>query len=248
MTVRDVYNVIDGLFPFDMAEDFDNVGLLVGDMDAVVTDVAVVLDCTEKTVQTAKNLGAQLIVTHHPVIFEPLKALPKASVPYRLAQNGISVISAHTNFDRGVNGVNDLLCKALGFNTFEKLFCADGWEGRMCTFSEEKTPKEVADLAKRALNTPVKFTANKNVKKLAIFSGSAGGYIYDAVKCGADGILCGDIKHNIFVDSVNMGVCAFDAGHYSTESIAMAPLCEMLKSKLNGVKIHHIVENGIEFV
>ena len=97
--IVDIYNYIDSFAPFDTAMDFDNVGILVGDKNAEPTRTIVTLDVTDEVVAEAKEKSAQLIISHHPVIFNPLKRLPTDSVVYKLAQSGTAVISAHTNLD-----------------------------------------------------------------------------------------------------------------------------------------------------
>lgn len=247
MTVRDIYNALDKMCPFDTACDFDNVGILVGDREQTVTKAAVMLDCTLSGIQKAKDMGAELIISHHPVIFDPLKQINENSVVYELIKSGIAQISAHTNLDVCEGGVNDSLCKALGFNEFDTLHCADGYQGRICRFEREKTAKEVAALAGAALSTKIKYTGDNKIKNLAVFSGSAGGYLYDAVNCGADGILCGDIKHNIFVDAHNMGVSVFDAGHFATEAVVIKPLCNALSQQFCNIEFVPVIEDYIRF-
>lgn len=247
MTVRDIFNALDKMFPFDTACDFDNVGILVGDSRQTVIKAAVMLDCTVSGIQKAKEMGADLIISHHPVIFDPLKSVNENSVVYELIKSGIAQISAHTNLDICAGGVNDCLCKALGFNEFEPLHCADGYQGRLCCFDTHKTAKEVAAIAGKALGTTVKYTGDNLVKTLAVFSGSAGGYLYDAVVCGADGILCGDIKHNIFVDAHNMGISVFDAGHFATEAVVIKPLCDALSKQFADIEFIPVLEDYIIF-
>ena len=247
MTVRDIYNALNKMCPFDTACDFDNVGMLVGNRETTVKKAAVMLDCTLSGIEQAKAIGANLIITHHPVIFEPLKSVNENSVVFELIKSGIALISAHTNLDISADGVTDCLCKALGFTKFETLFCTDGYQGRLCYFDEPKTAKEVAALAGAALGTPVKYTGDNKIKTLAVFSGSAGGYLYDAVNSGADGILCGDIKHNIFVDAHNMGASVFDAGHFATEAVVIKPLCDALSKQFPNVEFTPVLEDYINF-
>lgn len=247
MIVRDIYNALDKMCPFDTACDFDNVGILVGDTTAKVTKVAVMLDCTQSGIKAAKNMGAELIISHHPVIFEPLKSVNENSVVFELIKSGIAIICAHTNLDISKDGVSDCLCRALGFSEFETLTCNDGYEGRLCRYDSEKTAKEVAGEAAKALGTRVKYTGDNKIKTLAVFSGSAAGYLYDAVQKGADGILCGDVKHNIFVDAHNMGVSVFDAGHYTTEAVVIKPLCDALSKQFADIEFVPVIENYIDF-
>lgn len=247
MTVRDIYNALDKMCPFNTACDFDNVGMLVGNTQMTVKKAAVMLDCTKSGIEKAKQMGANLIITHHPVIFEPLKSINQNSVVFELIKSGIALISAHTNLDISLGGVSDCLCNALGFEDFDILHCADGYEGRLCRFDTPKTSKEVAALAGKALGTKVKYTGDNKIKTLAVFSGSAGGYLYESVQNGADGFLCGDIKHNVFVDAHNMGVSVFDAGHYTTEAVVIKPLCSALAKQFTDIEFVPVLEDYIKF-
>ena len=117
--VYEIDRFINDLAPFHTAMGFDNVGTLVGDKNAPVTKALVALDVTKSVVEEAAAMGAELIISHHPVIFAPLKRLSADSVPYMLAAKGISVISAHTNYDFAAEGVNFCLAKALGLQNIE---------------------------------------------------------------------------------------------------------------------------------
>jgi dinuclear metal center YbgI/SA1388 family protein len=128
MTVSKIFQFLDKQYPCDTACDFDNVGLLIGDGEQEVTKALVSLDCTLQTIAEAKEKGCQLIITHHPVIFSPLKNLLSGSIPYKLVKNNISVISMHTNLDIAENGgVNACLCKALGIENTEIYIASDGY-------------------------------------------------------------------------------------------------------------------------
>ena len=124
MKVKEILDFLGEKAPFDTCEEWDNVGLLVGSGYLPATRVLVALDVTDGAVEAAKAIGADLIVTHHPVIFRPISRLSADSMPYRLAAAGISVISAHTNLDKAVEGVNDTLAARLGLTDIE--IAADG--------------------------------------------------------------------------------------------------------------------------
>lgn len=113
-TVGDIYRWMDEIAPFSTAMDFDNVGLLVGDASQLVERVLIALDITGDVAEEARQVDAQLVISHHPVIFQPLRSLEAASVPYRLAKYGISAICSHTNLDMAENGVNTALARRLG--------------------------------------------------------------------------------------------------------------------------------------
>ena len=112
-TIKDIYNFIDSFAPFNTQEEWDNSGLLVGDKNAKVTKILFALDVTSDVIEQAKNVGANLIITHHPVIFKAISNVLSDSLMYKLISNNISIICAHTNYDKAVDGVNDILCKAV---------------------------------------------------------------------------------------------------------------------------------------
>ena len=115
MTVREIYDAIDRIAPFQTAMDFDNVGILVGDENVDVTKTLLCLDVTPRVLREAKSIGVELIISHHPVIFNPLRTVQPQNIIYALVQSGIAVISAHTNLDMAYPyGVNDALCRKLG--------------------------------------------------------------------------------------------------------------------------------------
>lgn len=121
MTVNDILKAVDNIAPFRLTMDFDNTGLLVGDPQAEVSGVVLALDCTDEVVDEAICQGANLIITHHPVIFHGIKQVRSDSVVWKLIRNNISVISAHTNLDIAQGGVNDCLAQKLGLSSLRGL-------------------------------------------------------------------------------------------------------------------------------
>lgn len=119
--VGDIYNFIDSFAPFESAMSFDNVGLLVGDKKQNISTVILALDITEDVINEAKDKNAELIISHHPVIFNPIKNLSSGSIPYLLAKNNISAICAHTNLDMANGGVNTCLADCLGLTKLKPL-------------------------------------------------------------------------------------------------------------------------------
>ncbi len=249
MTVKDIYNFLNGIAPVNTACDFDNVGILVGDPSAEVSGAVVALDCTASAIKTAIKNNCELIITHHPVIFDPLKTVLAGSTVFELIKSGISVISMHTNLDVAVSGVNDCLCCALEFNNFEKRPASDGY---LLNFAELDTPlsaDELAQYIKEKLGGSVKFTdSGKNIKKVALCSGSGGGYIFDTAVSGCDALITADVKHNIFIDSERLGISVFDAGHFNTEDAVTEPLKDLLSQKFKDVRFLTDRFSGIKTV
>ena len=224
-------------------------GILVGDPSAEVSGAVVALDCTASAIKTAIKNNCELIITHHPVIFDPLKTVLAGSTVFELIKNGISVISMHTNLDIAVSGVNDCLCYALEFDNFEKRPASDGY---LLNFAELDTPlsaDELAQYIKEKLGGSVKFTdSGKNIKKVALCSGSGGGYIFDTAVSGCDALITADVKHNIFIDSERLGISVFDAGHFNTEDVVTEPLKDLLSQKFKDVRFLTDRFSGIKTV
>ncbi len=231
MTVYDVYRLIDGRFPFDSAAEYDNVGLLVGDMNATVKRALVTLDCTKAAAEKAVELGATLIITHHPVIFDPLKSVTADSVVHFCIQHGISVISAHTNVDMGQDGINDKLCEMLSLLEVEPLM-ADGFMLRRGVLPSPLTAAELAKCCETLFSIPVRFTdGGKKIKTVAVCSGS-GGSMLDSVMPHADAFVTSDVKHSQFIAAANNGFSVFDCGHFNTEDVIVEPIKNLLCENL----------------
>ncbi len=238
MKVKDIYSFLDTLYPFNTACDFDNVGLLIGDKNSTVTKIVVALDCTSNVVEFAKENGAELIITHHPVIFGGIKAVKSETAVYKAIKNGISVISAHTNLDIANGGVNDALCEALGLTDIEKYLCFDGFAIRKGTLPTEMTAEELADYASKNLFANARYVDNgKKIKTVAVCSGSGSDFLEDAVNSGADAYISSEIKHNVFIEAVENGFNVLDLGHFATESIIVQRLASVLKNEFQKTEI-----------
>ena len=230
VTVRDIYDHIDSIAPFKYQESYDNSGMNIGCMDAEVKTVLTALDATADVVSDAERLGAQLIVTHHPVIFDPLRQIEFRSVQGRLAGAGISLIAAHTSFDSAV--MNNILCEIIGLVPEKPLRVDNGVPIGFFCDNVDLTPSELAGKVAAALgNSCVRFNdMGGKVKKAAVCSGSGGSFLPDVIAEKADCLITGDVKHNVFVDAFNAGVTVIDAGHYHTEVI----FCDYMQRSLAG--------------
>lgn len=236
-TVFDLYSAIDQFAPFSLSMDFDNTGILVGDRHQPVSKVLLALDCTMDVVNYAKEIGAQLIITHHPVIFHPIKRVNEDSVVYHLIRSQIAVISAHTNLDIAEGGVNDVLAQAVGLQNISGLEllnpAAQSYLGRIGTLPNSISASEFAALVKESLHArSVKFAdAGNRIQKVALCPGSGADCLESALAVGADALLTSEVKQHEYLNAAAAGISIFDAGHFDTEDIVI----ETLKEKLAGI-------------
>lgn len=242
MTVKDVFDFLNSRFPTESACDFDNVGLLIGNPGQTVNKAIVSLDCTIHTITEAAKNNCELIITHHPVIFDPLKNIISGTVPYEAIKNNVSVISMHTNLDIGTGGVNDSLCDVVFDSKPETVTALDGYKLKKCRIFPV-LPKDFAKHLKAKLNGRVKFNnTNKPITNVLVCSGSGGGYIAEAESLGCDAFLTADVKHNQFLEAEHLGIALFDAGHFNTEDVVVEPLKELLQTefpKIGFLSTHH---------
>lgn len=237
-TVNDIYNVIDEIAPFSSQMSFDNSGFLVGNIRSEVETALIVLDISRAAVDEAERIGAQLIISHHPVIFNPAKKVVAGTALYELIKSGISAVCAHTNLDLcPLIGVNRALSDSLELVNFTR---ADDSE---CMFTAELkkpvTAEQLAQLIKKKLNAPyLTYTKTKNeklIKKIGFCSGSGGEFVFDAVE-SCDAYLTGEARHHELLFAVENDFPLFVAGHYATEKVFAAPLKKYLEEKITGVK------------
>lgn len=236
--VIDFYNFIDSIAPFATQESWDNSGFLVGDGEKEVKKVLLALDATEDVLNEADKIGADLIITHHPVIFGALKEFHPKNIAFLAAEKGIAIISAHTCLDIADGGVNDCLAAALGLKNVVKV---DDGEGlmRMGELEEELSCEEFVKYVAEKINVGgIKYTpANKNIKKVAVCGGSGGDLYPFAFKAGADAFVTANIKHNQWIEMRREGFCVLDAGHFCTENTVIEPLAEKLSANFDDVEI-----------
>lgn len=225
LTIDDILKRLYTIAPFEMAESYDNVGLLVGDKTARVKRGLICLDITRDVVDEAKHSGIDLIISHHPIIFSPIKSVTKQHTPivFDLIKHGISAIAMHTNLDLANGGVNDVLFNKLELRDKMPLSLdlesdreSMGLVGRL---DEYISPDEFAHYVKDKLsaNGIRYYPGNRKIKTVAICGGSGGSVLDTAMELGAHAFVTGDIKHDLFMKSQNDRFTLIDAGHYATE-------------------------------
>lgn len=237
MTVQRVYDVIHEAANFSLAMDFDNAGLLVGDPGAKVTSVLVALDVTDAVIEEAVSRGVNLIVTHHPVIFHPLRRVTADTLVWKLIRQNIAVISAHTNLDIAKGGVNDILAKRLELKEITAIE-PDGMV-RVGMLERGMAPPEFAYYVKRMLDSAaVRYCdGGRAIERVAVCGGSGGSFLEDVEKAGAQAFVTGDVKHDVMLNAVRRGITLIDAGHFGTETFVVEYLAELVKKALDGVQV-----------
>lgn len=241
--VKDFYGYLNSIAPFETQEDWDNSGMLVGDMDAEVKKVAVVLDITHEEIKKAKAIGADLIISHHPVIFNPIKSVTRGSVPYELVASSINALCCHTPLDIADGGTNDSLAKLLGIDvtrTEDPIL-------RLGTV-EPTTAENLAGKIAKTLNTKVRYAdAGRKIEKIAICTGAGCSLIEAAGEI--DAFITGDASHHNFLDCIQAGITLIAAGHYETEIVVVPVLVKKLQARFPDIEIIDIKqENPIKFI
>jgi len=246
--VMEISKEIEEFAPKFLKEDYDNVGLMVGDGQKKVKKVLLSLDCTNEVIKEAMNLKCDLIINHHPLLFKRPRSIVKGDLIgdkiITLIKEDIALYSCHTNLDSAKNGINETIVNMLGFNsskiieTNEAGNYKDGGIGRIVKLEREMLFSELIDLVKEKLNIKNMriVRGNGKVKVLAIINGSGQDFFYKAKSHGADCIITGDTTYHFASDFKEMGVSIIDAGHFSTEYIVFLKTLEFLKEKFKDVE------------
>lgn len=242
--VSEIYKYLDTIAPFKTQTKWDNSGLLTGNMDSKVNKVLVCLDITNEVVDEAIEIGAELVISHHPVIFHPLYNLPEDEPVCRLWKNGIAAICTHTPFDCAENGMSDILMELSGFDKTDGILEITGKNenpygfGTIGVSDKEYTTQQLGEKLRDVLGcTIIKYTeANRPIKKAAFCTGSGGDLIEAAIALGADAYITSEVKHDQWIYAKRKGISVFDCGHYHTEIVGMKKLCKMLEAEFANIE------------
>lgn len=238
MKIGQIADVIEKFAPTDTAEEWDNVGLMLGDAEAECTGVMTCLDCTADVARQAAEAGCNLIVTHHPFIFRPVRRLtadePKARVAEYLFVHRIAVYSAHTNLDAAEHGLSRTLAGAFGGRNFEPCGCG------CFADCDETSAGELAKRVSDALADPtVKVCApDAKVRRIYVVSGAGGGddELASAME-GADALVTGEVKHHVFTQAAEVNFPVVEFSHYYSEIICCDVLKDIVKSAFGELKV-----------
>ena len=234
-TVADILKFMDTIAPPYMKMDWDNCGLLCGRKDKEVRKILVALDPFRNVIQEAIDLGADLIITHHPLIFSsPLMAVNEDTETGRcilkLMEHGIAAINAHTNLDLAPGGVNDVLAQTLGLQDIKIINPIENYGLLRCGTIAEHTLAAFLSVVKENLHCDgLRYVnAGKPVRKVAVGGGSCADEMVEALDAGCDTFVTADVKYNQFRTAFELGLNLIDAGHFHTENPTMPILAGKL--------------------
>lgn len=248
-TVSDILDFLETLAPKSMAMSWDRVGLHCGRRNQEVHKILVALDPFEHVAKEAVEIGAQLIVTHHPLIFQPLPVITDDAAITRgirlLCANDISAVCAHTNLDCAPGGVNDILAETLGLKDIEIIDpmgtdCAGRPYGLLrAGIIPEQSLDQFLTTVKEALHCPGLRYVNggKPVSRVAVGGGSCSDELYNAIVNGCDTFVTADVKYNGFWEAYEQGLNLIDAGHFYTENPVVSVLAEKIAGAFPEIQV-----------
>lgn len=240
-TVREILDFLWSIAPEAGKEPWDNVGHLVGRRHASVDHILVSLDITMPVIHEAIEKGTQLIVSHHPLIWDTYKHVTDSVFQQdkvlTLAEHRISAICMHTNLDEAEDGVDDTLAEALGLKP--ECHLAEGTIGHVSMLPEPMDLQDFLPMVKEKLHANGLRYCNggRSVRRIATGCGSRGEYLADAVKAGCDTFITGDVKYSVMIDALGQGINLIDAGHYPTENPIVAKLQRKLQAQFPDVQV-----------
>lgn len=243
----DVYSYLNEIYPVDVQEKWDNSGMLVENYDMECSKVMLTLDITIPSIYEAECKGAELMISHHPVIFHPLKKITRKSPVFRLIYSDIAAICMHTNLDIAKGGTNGVILKKLSehceFEGEPEFFedCGGGNNlGWICELKEKTDAGKFGLLLKDIFGCQHirmnRYTPHR-IKRFAFCSGSGGSMLDLAIEKKCDAFITGDVKHDVWIDANNRYITLFDCGHFNTENIVLEELRCVIEEKFPQLEV-----------
>jgi dinuclear metal center YbgI/SA1388 family protein len=250
-----ILEVLEEIAPSSAAEEWDNPGLQVGYLSQEIEKIFICLDPTLKAIRKAFHRNAQLLLTHHSLIFRPISSLDQKIYPGNIISEalgkGISIVSAHTNLDVALGGINDILAGLFGLQDVEVLEKRNdlGIDGAgLGRIGNLPTPLKLSQMTKKVkevLGTErieVVGQKNRKIGRIAVVGGAGGAMVSMASKKGADLLLTGDVRHHEALEAKGLGLALMDAGHFHTEKAALGPFADRLKDAFTKRNMEVLVE------
>ena len=245
MTVKDLLKVLDGIAAFGLAEQWDNVGLMLGEPKQIIQGILVALDPTVDVLAEAQEMKADCIITHHPLIFHPLKTInteqPMGKFLRQALENKITIIGCHTNLDQTTGGVSDVLANSLGIQDAKPLLPAGSDPaaatntgfGRVGRLADPLNGEAFIGYLCDFFKLPVLRVAGQlpeEINTVAVCGGSGSDLAEAAYASGAQVYVTGEVKHSTARWAEAAGFCIIDAGHFATENPVVEALVEILQN------------------
>jgi dinuclear metal center YbgI/SA1388 family protein len=251
MNVEEVLDYINELAPWKYAEEWDNVGLMLGSRTNQVKKLMLCMDVTSQVIDEAMDQEANLIVSHHPFLFSKLNTVDldtmKGQQISTLIKNDINVISAHTNLDVAVGGVNDTLAEAVGLTNcgILKSYIPEGFDVNMGMGKVGELParlcfEEFICIVKKNLDIVslrLIGVQPKTIKKVAVFCGSFDVDLDIIKRHEVDVLITGDMKYHTALDAREMGLCILDVGHYASEHLILNKFKKLLENRFDNLEV-----------
>lgn len=248
--VKELYAYLSESIPTSLSCDWDNDGLMVAsDGNRTVNKILLALDVSKAVIAEAKRRGCDAVISHHPLIFKPMKSVneadPTAEIVISAVRDGIAVMSFHTRLDALRGGINDVLSEAIGVKETTDFGPVCEEIGRLGTLEDETAAKKLALHVKNVLGADaVRLTdAGKPVRKVAVLGGGGKDYVVPAARAGADVLITGEIGYNTAVIAADLGISVIEAGHYFTEAPVLAMLESLISRKFSDVAFERAVSN-----
>ena len=254
VSINQVYDYLNELYPVSLQEKWDNSGLLVENYDMECSKVMLTLDISISTIYEAECKGVDLIISHHPIIFDPLSRISKNSPVFRLIDSEISAICMHTNLDIAEGGTNGVILRKLSekfdFSNKEPFEEIDenknlGW---ICDFREPVNAMQFGETLKEIFKSEyirVNRYSPQMISRVAFCSGSGGSMLKLAMEKKCDALITGDVKHDVWIDANNNYFALYDCGHFHTENIVLEQLRCVLEEKFPRLDIT-VAESSID--
>ena len=244
-TVHEIERALFQWAPKDLAQSWDNVGLLVGEPEQEVRRVLVALDVTEAVAREAAEKDCQLIAAHHPVMncaWSPVQSIRSDTLQGKLlmdlVRSNVAAICMHTNLDAAQGGVNDILAARLGLERVEKLGDEEGI-GRMGTLPASLSDRAFLTLVRDRLKpNGLRFSGGgRSVQRVAVGGGACGSMLPQVKAMGCDTFLTSDLKHDLYLEARDLGINLLDAGHYSTEAVVCPVLAQWVREAFPDLEV-----------
>lgn len=246
MKIEEFVKCMERIAKPSLAEEWDNVGLMCGNLNDEVTKVLICLDVTDEVIDIAVREHADMVLSHHPLIFSPIKKVTNGTGTegrvYKLIREGIACYSMHTNFDSAV--MADICAEKLGLTDMYPMEPSEiddnAGIGMIGEFEPSTDLFELAEKIKKVFDIDavrVYESTNKTIRKAALLPGSGKGYVDVAVSHDADVFITGDLGHHDCLDAVAAGLSVIDASHYGLEKVFIQYMEDYITDKMPALAV-----------